>query len=873
MSNENKPDFSENQSSHPENPAGHPNHPGHPGHLDDPRLTACALGEMDMDERAAFEAEIRDDAAAQAALAGIRALAGDLRAALAAEPVNAGAGGPPANAEAASSRPPPPPVSPTPEAGGRLRVLDGGAADVDEVARERERRREEQRGREDDPYRRSRRRFPYFLVSGLAAACFAVFFFAHVLPRQHAFELARKEQMERDMAERRRMENEKRASAYQEPAMASETRKQVREARISNEGWGAPASDSYVVAGEATNGAKQFAAPRSEVARRRSEREAQAGFAAPAVSLDSLDSKYRGFSTDNLTLAAGTAAPAQPFNTEYQPPPAPAPAPRPAPMPSLALSAVPEKSEIVSMDSFTVTAPREGMAKSTAASTVPAQPFNTESYAHQPDSRFSRVADAPVSTFAADVDTASYTNVRRFIDGGRLPPPDAVHIEELVNYFPYDYAPPPRDGGAPFAASLEVAAAPWNPAHRLVRIGIKGREFDAAARPPVSLVFLLDVSGSMDNPAKLPLVKDALRMLLDTLRPDDRVAIVTYAGSSGLALPSTPASKKRDILAALDALRAQGSTNGAMGIQLAYDVAKANFIEGGANRVILCTDGDFNVGVTSDGELTRLIEEKARSGVFLTVLGFGMGNYKNAKLELLANKGNGQHAYIDSRTEARRMLAGQAGATLVTIAKDVKLQVEFNPAAARAYRLIGYENRRLAREDFNNDKVDAGEIGAGHTVTALYEVVPAGAPASADGPAAADDDDAPPPVDPLKYQPSAPRPVNPGLASAPAPVKPELAGELLTLKIRFKPPTADKSELLEFTLEDSARAFAGADGDFKFAAAVAAFGMVLRDSPGKAGADYDRVLDWAESGLGPDADGRRREFLGLVRRAKEIAMN
>ncbi|MDR0902908.1 MAG: VWA domain-containing protein [Opitutaceae bacterium] len=486
---------------------------------------------------------------------------------------------------------------------------------------------------------------------------------------------------------------------------------------------------------------------------------------------------------------------------------------------------------------------------------APAQPFDTESYAYQPDNRFIRTLDNSVSTFAVDVDTASYTNVRRFLDGGRLPPPDAVHVEELVNYFSYDYAPPPRDSAAPFAASMEVAAAPWNPAHRLVRIGIKGRELDAATRPPASLVFLLDVSGSMDAPNRLPLVKDAMRMLLGTLRPDDRVAIVTYAGASGLALPSTPASKKREILAALDALRARGSTNGAMGIQLAYDVARANFIEGGANRVILCTDGDFNVGVTGDDDLARLIGEKARSGVFLTVLGFGMGNYKSAKLEQLANKGNGQHAYIDSRAEARRMLVGQSGATLFTIAKDVKLQVEFNPAAARSYRLIGYENRLLAREDFNNDKVDAGEIGAGHTVTALYEVVPPGADSGDAAPGA-------PPVDPLKYQAPAPRPVNL-----------DFAGELLTLKIRFKAPSADESELLEFALVDSRRAFADASGDFKFASSVAAFGMVLRGSPDRGAADYGKVLDWAESGLGPDADGHRGEFLNLVRRAKEIAAN
>jgi Ca-activated chloride channel family protein len=745
MSNENKPDFSENQDNHT-------------GHLDDPRLTAYALGEMDMDERAAFEAEVRDDAAAQAALAEIRALAGDLRAALATEPVNGSAG-----------------ILPV------LGVLDGGAADVDEVARERERQRE----REDHPYSRRHRRFPYFLVSGLAAACFAVFFFAHVLPQQ-------RERIVAVEYDRRDAEKPLQSVPVSLPMV--------------------PLADASGLFSGSTMSAPLPPLPADVV-------------------------------SPGSTIIASDAFSGQFDARGY-------------------INAIPPTINVPD-DAARLAAIRGETARRRAWNVaVPAQPFNTESYAHQPDSRFSRVTDAPVSTFAADVDTASYTNVRRFLDGRRLPPPDAVHVEELVNYFPYDYAPPPRDSEAPFAASMEVAAAPWNPAHRLVRIGIKGRELDAATRPPVSLVFLLDVSGSMDEPNKLPLVKDAMRMLLDTLRPDDRVAIVTYAGSSGLALPSTPASKKRDILAALDALRAEGSTNGAMGIQLAYDVAKANFIEGGANRVVLCTDGDFNVGVTNDGDLTRLIEEKARSGVFLTVLGFGMGNYKNSKLELLANKGNGQHGYIDSRMEARRMLVEQAGATLVTIAKDVKLQVEFNPAAAQSYRLIGYENRRLAREDFNNDKVDAGEIGAGHTVTALYEVVPAGADAGAA-------DAAPgalaPPADPLKYQPAPPPPARPA--------RPDLAGELLTLKIRFKAPSADQSEMLEFTLENSSRAFAGASRDFKFASAVAAFGMVLRDSPDKAGAAYDKVLDWAESGLGPDADGRRHEFLSLVRRAKEIAVN
>ncbi|MES1167624.1 MAG: von Willebrand factor type A domain-containing protein, partial [Oleiharenicola lentus] len=297
--------------------------------------------------------------------------------------------------------------------------------------------------------------------------------------------------------------------------------------------------------------------------------------------------------------------------------------------------------------------------------------------------------------------------------------------EELVNYFPYQYRAP--TGDVPFAANLEVASAPWAPAHRLVRIGLKGREVSDAARPAANLVFLLDVSGSMQQPNKLPLVKQSLHLLVDKLRADDRVAIAVYAGASGLALPSTPVSHKAEILAAIDRLQAEGSTNGAMGIQLAYDIAKANFITGGVNRVILATDGDFNVGVTNEGDLTRLIEEKAKSGVFLSVLGFGMGNYKDATLESLADKGNGNYAYIDTLAEAKKSLVEQAGGTLLTIAKDVKIQVEFNPAQVQAYRLIGYENRLLKKEDFNNDKVDAGEIGAGHTVTALYEVVPVGA--------------------------------------------------------------------------------------------------------------------------------------------------
>lgn len=471
----------------------------------------------------------------------------------------------------------------------------------------------------------------------------------------------------------------------------------------------------------------------------------------------------------------------------------------------------------------------------------PVPDFNTEGYAHTPETGFIRVADQPLSTFSADVDTASYANVRRFLNEGRLPPPDAVRIEELLNYFPYTYVHP--TGLTPFAATLEVASAPWAPEHRLVRIGLKGREISTAARPAANLVFLLDVSGSMNAANKLPLVKQAMRLLVDRLRPDDRVAIVTYAGNAGLALPSTPARKASEILAAVDALQPSGSTNGAMGIQLAYDIAKANLVNDGINRVILCTDGDFNVGVSDDGSLTRLIEEKAKSGVFLSVLGFGMGNYQDAKLEALADRGNGNYGYIDSKREAEKLLVEQVNGTLVTIAKDVKLQVEFNPATVESYRLIGYENRRLQKEDFANDQVDAGEIGAGHTVTALYEIVPARGGILT-------------PADDLKYQK----------------VAIDLTGsrELLTVKLRYKAPEGDTSQLLEFPLADDDATFATASTDFKFAASVAGFGMLLRDSEFKGASSWSEVQAWAEAGKGSDAGGYRDEFIRLIGRAEQL---
>ncbi len=351
----------------------------------------------------------------------------------------------------------------------------------------------------------------------------------------------------------------------------------------------------------------------------------------------------------------------------------------------------------------------------------------TEAYAPIVENNFESVWQQPLSTFSIDVDTASYANVRRFLNQTSMPPAEAVRIEEMLNYFHYDYAPP--QDNVPFAAHTAVADCPWAPAHRLVRVALKGREIAVDKRPASNLVFLLDVSGSMQDPNKLPLVKEGLRLLVGKLDENDRVAIVVYAGASGLALPSALGSDKQKIMQAIDALVAGGSTNGASGIQLAYDTAVANFVRGGANRVILATDGDFNVGITDPDQLVALIKEKAASGIFLSVLGFGMGNLKDATLEQLADKGNGNYAYIDSLAEARKVLVEQLSGTLVTIAKDVKIQIEFNPARVQSYRLIGYENRILAKEDFNDDKKDAGEIGAGHTVTALYEVVPTGAPA------------------------------------------------------------------------------------------------------------------------------------------------
>ncbi|MEI7892696.1 MAG: VWA domain-containing protein [Myxococcales bacterium] len=469
---------------------------------------------------------------------------------------------------------------------------------------------------------------------------------------------------------------------------------------------------------------------------------------------------------------------------------------------------------------------------------------NTESYQRIDENPFLETSRNPLSTFGIDVDTASYSNVRRFLTKeGRLPPKDAVRIEELINYFSYNYPAP--QGPAPFSVTSHLTDCPWNPSHRLLRIGLQGKKVDLARLPPRNLVFLIDVSGSMNDPNKLPLVKGALKLLVDQLGENDRVAIVVYAGSEGLALPSTPGHKKQDILQVLSNLEAGGSTNGGAGIRLAYRTARENFRPNGINRVILATDGDFNVGTSSPSDLERLIEEERKSGVFLTVLGVGTGNVKDSTMERLADKGNGNYAYLDSMQEAKKVLVTQAGGTLVTIAKDVKLQVEFNPKRVQAYRLIGYENRLLRAEDFRDDRKDAGDLGAGHSVTAIYEIVPPGsiAPTGA--------------VDPLRYQ--SPTAASPAADST----------ELVTVKLRYKEPSETASKELVFVVPDRLTKL-DTDADLQFVSSVAAFGMLLRGSEHKGAATYGLVRSLATAGKGPDREGYRAEFLRLVDLADKL---
>ena len=473
---------------------------------------------------------------------------------------------------------------------------------------------------------------------------------------------------------------------------------------------------------------------------------------------------------------------------------------------------------------------------------VPQVPHNTEDYKRIYENDFVSPSVEPLSTFSIDVDVASYANMRRFLNQSQMPYPDAVRIEEMVNYFSYDYEAP--KGKDPFSIYTEVAGCPWNEEHKILHIGLQGKKLETEDLPNSNLVFLFDVSGSMNSPDKLPLLKSAFRLLVNELKSEDRVSIVVYAGAAGMVLPSTSADEKATILEAIEKLNAGGSTAGGEGIQLAYKVAKEHFIKGGNNRVILATDGDFNVGPSSEGALVRMIEEKRKDGIFLSVLGFGTGNYKDSKMEMLADKGNGNYAYIDNILEAKKVLVSEMGGTLFTIAKDVKLQLEFNPAHVKGYRLIGYENRMLAAQDFNDDKKDAGELGAGHTVTALYEIVPPEAKTEIAS------------VDELKYQKQ--KSDKPSANDS----------ELLTVKFRYKNPDEETSKLLEHPVPNKSSSFEKSSEDFRYSLSVAAFGMLLRDSQYSGNSTYDKVIAWAKGAKGKDENGYRTECIQLMEKAQ-----
>jgi Ca-activated chloride channel homolog len=485
-------------------------------------------------------------------------------------------------------------------------------------------------------------------------------------------------------------------------------------------------------------------------------------------------------------------------------------------------------------------------ARNGALADTQAADYDGEGYDAIVENEFLSAAASPLSTFSIDVDAASYSNVRRFLKEGSMPPPGAVRIEEMINYFRYDYPQPKK--GDPFSVNTEIGTCPWNPQHKLALVALQGKNIPENQLPASNLVFLIDVSGSMMTENKLPLLKKSMKLLVDKLRDEDNVAIVVYAGNAGLVLPSTSGANKTKIKDAIDALQAGGSTAGGAGIKLAYQTAEDNFMEDGNNRVILCTDGDFNVGISSNDALETLIEEKRGSGIFLTVLGFGTGNYQDAKMQRLAGKGNGNHAYIDELDEAKKVLVNEFGGTIFTIAKDVKLQVEFNPAAVNGYRLIGYENRLLAKEDFNNDKKDAGEMGSGHTVTALYEIIPAGI-----------ENGFIQKTDSLKYQTA--QQTNAAV----------LSSEMMTVKMRYKQPGGETSRLMELPVANANTSIENSSANFRFAAAVAQFGMLLRNSKFRQQSNYDMVSNLAGNALSGDSEGYRKEFVKLVKKAAALS--
>lgn len=502
-----------------------------------------------------------------------------------------------------------------------------------------------------------------------------------------------------------------------------------------------------------------------------------------------------------------------------------------------------EEVEITSDEAALMEPSANATSKMILSSPPPPQQRNAETYKEIKENSFVAVAQQPVTTFSADVDRAAYANVRRIIGYGQIPPKDAVRIEEMVNYFDYDYPTPEEGSASPLRVSPELAPAPWNPNHLLLRIGLQAKKIDLAKAPPSNIVFLIDVSGSMDEENKLPLLKSSFKMLLGQLRPDDKIAIVTYANGTKVALPSTSVKDKEKIIKVLDNLYASGGTSGGRGIQLAYEQAQKSFIKNGNNRIILATDGDFNIGINNTTDLEKFIEKQRESGIYMSVLGFGIGNYRDDMAETIADKGNGNYAYIDNITEAKKVLVNELSGTLFAVAKDVKLQLEFNPKYVKEYKLIGYENRMLANEDFTNDKKDAGEIGAGHTVTALYELVPS------DGKVAQS----------LRYQSQELNEKGKG-------------NELGFLKIRYKDPKVKDAKSVEITepLVFNKKALKETSADYRFAASVAEFGILLRDNSNKANATYDQVIELAEGAIGKDPEGYRKEFVRLVKSVKML---
>jgi secreted protein with Ig-like and vWFA domain len=893
---------------------------------DDPKLTAYALGELNGDERAAIEAALRENPALRRIVDEIRATATELEVALGSEPIirpTLSHVAKPGIIVAINQRSvelaPKASVPHSPPRTARQRPMVNGGETYQRAARSK------------------LLKFPqfYYVIATAAAACFAVLVAFHdkppaaparptvrTPPPQIALQPLEQQPLESPAALGLEPVDMRIAEASMPPnASPAQTESAQEGERTQNTGTtgtgtafiggnlsligqasqipigAAPDADrapnlarTERTADVAVSGGDTSGAPRTRVSSLTgidvTFRETRP-VAVPLTTRGLLGEAAAGMGNAGTSMSAPLS---RPLFSEALAPPVAGPVVAASTVPSLlpnqgaagrsiGTTNVPGSGDVVMLSPFTVTADRAtGFALGSNSSSSnsdrrtainrderpyapPGAKFGrkTESYSHARDNDFLLALQHRLSSFALDVDTGSYANVRRIIEHGSPPPRDAVRIEEMLNYFPYRYAAP--RGETPFAVSMEVAQAPWAPTHRIVRIGLKARDAAPPQRAPANLVFLLDVSGSMDQPNKLPLVKQSLRLLLGKLKPADRVAIVTYAGNSGLALPSTPVSHVREIMNALDALAPGGSPTGAVGIQLAYDIAKANFVRQGINRVILCTDGDFNLGVATEGELVRLVGEKAESGVRLTVLGFGMGNYKDSTLEKLAATGNGNFGYIDTRREAEKLLAEQIGGTVMTVARDVKLQVEFNPATVSSHRLIGYENRLLRKEDFNSDRGDAGEIAAGHSVTALYEIVPVGA----EDYSGADIW----PVDQLRY---ATRGAATSRLQSPRDL---LSDELLTVKVRYKKPDSLFSfpKTLQFPLINATKGFANATADFRFAAAVAQFGMILRGSPHRGSASLAEVAEWAAAAASTpndDPGGFRAEFVELVRKAQTM---